>query len=73
MAENLVIGDRIQALDSLGRWENARIVDILPNGYRVSFIGWASEFDRDLHREEGRLCVAPLGEQRRSKSHFLCL
>jgi len=67
MAENMdiCVGDRIQALDSLGRWELAKVVGVSP--LRVTFIGWSQDWDRDVSNHEVRRCVPPLEEQGRSK------
>lgn len=62
------IGDRVQAVDDLGRWETAKILDILPNGsFKVTFCGWSSEWDREVKPHEIRKCVPPLEQQERRK------
>ena len=74
MAEDIIIGKRIQAIDSLGRWENAKVkeIDNTIGEYFVTFPGWGSEWDRWVTKGELRIPVRPLREQQRSKLVSYC-
>jgi hypothetical protein len=50
---------QIQALDELGRWENARVAENAADGTRVTFSGWDRSFDRVVKRGEIRRLVDP--------------
>ena len=48
---DFTVGQRVQAVDELGRWEAGRIVHIPAEGdeervFVVRFPGWGSQFDR---------------------------
>lgn len=69
--ENFQVGNRVQAVDDLGRWESGRVIGHGPGSLlKVTFIGWGREWDRDVPPHQCRECVAPLEEQTRSKFLF---
>lgn len=45
--EHFKVGQKVQALDELSRWENARVVDINTEEklVLVNFTGWGEEYD----------------------------
>ena len=48
-------GQKIQAVDELGRWEEARVVEIASDGrYCVKFVGWSAEFNLVVTESEVR-------------------
>ena len=67
MAENIIIGSRVRAIDELGRWEAAKVKEIGfdKNEILVVFPGWNSDWDRWVNRQEIRHPVSPIEEQRR--------
>ena len=66
MAEKVNIGDRVQAVDDIGRRENARVLDLLDeNLVKVRFTGWSSDWDRAVGKHEVREIVPPFEEQKR--------
>jgi hypothetical protein len=70
-------GSKVQAIDEIGRWEMARILQVFPDmpidgssdavdspyNYKVRFLGWGDDFDKLVGKEEIRLPlkVHPLG------------
>lgn len=46
--KKLRVGDKIDALDEVNSWYHAEIKEITPSRVRVHYIGWGSDFDRDL-------------------------
>ena len=40
MANEHVIGDRVQAIDELGRWDNGRVINIGDGLYTIKFDGY---------------------------------
>ena len=36
----------VEALDAEGRWESARVEQVLDGNYLVSFVGWSRRYDR---------------------------
>ncbi|KAJ8028061.1 hypothetical protein HOLleu_30188 [Holothuria leucospilota] len=61
------IGQSVQAIDEVGRWEGARVKNILPDErYVVGFCGWGEDYDRCVDESEIRLSISPLdGDQGR--------
>ena len=59
--------EKVQAIDELGRWENAVVTEVLEDGYEVRFPGCERDCDRVVKAGEIRERVAPLEEQIRSK------
>ena len=56
-------GQKIQAVDELGRWEGARVVEIASDGrYCVKFVGWSAEFNLVVTESEVREIVDPFSE-----------
>ncbi|KAJ8034717.1 hypothetical protein HOLleu_21679 [Holothuria leucospilota] len=39
------VGDSVQAIDELGRWEPARVLELCEGGYSVHFTNWAKIYD----------------------------
>ena len=58
MSAQLVRGTLVQAVDSLGRWEKARIAKKVGGKWRVSFVDWSSDHDRTFGTDEVRLPIA---------------
>lgn len=50
MAEKISIGDKVQAVDQVGRWTTAKVIAVNPEDgqYKVTFVGWSSEWNRDV-------------------------
>lgn len=69
MAEIISVGDKVQAVDDIGRWEAGRVTAVLADnhGYKVTFIGWSKDWDRVVENHEVRLPVLPAEERVRSK------
>ena len=72
MASLYAIGDRVQSIDELGRWENGRVVSIgmigeETNAYSVKFDGFGPEFNQVVGSEAIRLRLPPYQELIRSK------
>ena len=57
----VTIGQRVQAVDELGRWEDARFMAIAngSNAFVVGFPGWGREYDRTVGTEEIRMPLPP--------------
>lgn len=54
------IGNKVQAVDELGRWEAGKVKDVRPDGtYLVSFDGWGPDFDRNVSTDELRVPLVP--------------
>lgn len=53
----LKIGAKVQAVDELGRWEEAKIIGVneTHDVASVSFTGWSDEFNIDVGVENIRL------------------
>ena len=64
MAEEYAIGSRVQAVDELGRWADAKIVRKEDDGWTVTFPGYP-DCDRLAAESEVRWRVPPLAEQER--------
>ena len=61
------VGQKVQAVDQLGRWEDAKIVAIGDEGFTVKFVGWSEKYNRSVvFGVEMRLPVEPF--QRRTTS-----
>ena len=59
----LTKGQKVQAVDELGRWEEARIVNVLSDGhYLVKFVGWSAEFNLIVAEPDVREIVDPFSE-----------
>jgi hypothetical protein len=56
--EHFTVGDRIDALDSDGRWFESRVLEVAPDEVYVHFRGWGSRWDEYL--EIGSRRLAPL-------------
>ena len=52
-------GAKVQAVDELGRWEEARIIEKDGLNYEVNFVGWGSRFNRVLNSDDVRDIVDP--------------
>ena len=49
---DFIKGQKVQALDELGRWEEARVVDISGDCVHVSFVGWSRDFDLEVKMDD---------------------
>ena len=57
---NFEKGAKVQAVDELGRWEEARVCEVTDDGkHLVRFIGWSKQFDRVVGSDEIREIVDP--------------
>ena len=54
-----IVGQRVQAIDQLGKWSEARVTSSASGTVGVTFCGWSSEFDEELPIESVRLPVKP--------------
>ena len=61
------VNQKVQAVDELGRWENAVVTGIAETGWEVRFPGYERDCDRLVPRDEIRERVPPFEEQQRSK------
>lgn len=48
------IGDRVEALDNVGHWALAKILEINDDSYLVSFEGWGNKWNRIAKEAEVR-------------------
>ena len=56
-------GQKVQAVNELGRWEKARIVNVSSDGqYLVKFVGWSADFNLLVAEPEVREIVDPFSE-----------
>ncbi|KAJ8026153.1 hypothetical protein HOLleu_33913 [Holothuria leucospilota] len=56
--------DEIQALDTLGRWEPARILKENEDGtFEVGFLGWGSECNTTVPKESVRAAIHPFYQE----------
>ena len=56
-------GDIVQAVDEVGRWEEAKIKDVLDGErYMVKFVGWRNVYNRVVDSTEVRELPDPLEE-----------
>ena len=56
-------GDIVQAVDEVGRWEEAKIKDVLDGErYMVKFVGWRDVYNRVVDSTEVRELPDPLEE-----------
>ena len=53
------VGSRVQAIDELGRWEEAKVVGILEDGFNVTFIGFGKDCDMVVTGESIRSLIDP--------------
>ena len=66
--------EKVQAIDELGKWENAVVTEVSEDGYEVRFPGCEHVCDRVVKAGEIRERVAPLEEQiRRKFTDLSCL
>lgn len=67
MAENIIVGSRVHAIDELGRWEVAKVkeINLEKREFLVEFPGWDSHWNRWVTRQEIRRPVPPIEEQKR--------
>ena len=58
------LGDRVQAVDELGRWEEAKVVlvEAETQRYCVRFVGWGEKFNRLVTNSEIRRLHDPFHE-----------
>ena len=61
------IHQKVQAVDELGRWEDAVIINVKDTGAEVRFPGCERECDRLVCWGEVRERVPPLEQQERRK------
>lgn len=64
------IGEKVQAVDELGRWENARVIALDEDGLAtVHFTGWDSSFDvkPDHHQIRRPIDFSSYSEAERSE------
>ena len=45
MATEYAVGDRVQAIDELGRFENGRVISIQQDKFVVKFDGYSSDYN----------------------------
>ena len=65
------IGAKVQAVDQLGRWEEARVVSRPSQGlYTVKFKGWSTDYNRDVQGTELREPVEPFFTQNGKRINF---
>ena len=64
------INQKVQAVDELGRWENAVVTGVTETAWDVRFPGYERDCDRLVSRGEIRERVPPFEEQQRSKSVY---
>ena len=57
---NFERGDTVQAVDELGRWEEATIKDICGGRYLVKFVGWRDLYNRLVEPTQVRERQEPL-------------
>jgi hypothetical protein len=62
------IGDKVQAVDELGQWTDARVMEICDDGaYRVNYDGWTNKYDNVVREPYIRFRDLPMEQQTRSK------
>lgn len=44
--ESFEVGDKIEALDIVGYWARGFVLEVLADGYHVSFDGWSNKWNR---------------------------
>ena len=73
------VGQRVQAVDQLGRWEDAKVVSVaeLPELCTVKFVGWNEEYNKAVRPGvDMRVPVEPIyGQEKFGKClyvFFLC-
>ena len=64
------INQKVQAVDELGRWENAVVTGVTETAWDVRFPGYERDCDQLVSRGEIREGVPPFEEQQRSKSVY---
>ena len=53
-------GAKVQAVDELGRWEEARVSEVTEDDrFLVTFVGWGRKFDRVVCPDEIREIIDP--------------
>lgn len=55
------VGNKIQAIDELGRWEDAVVIGVIQesDSIRVRYIGWSEDHDEELPLSSVRWPVEP--------------
>ena len=62
------IGDKVQAVDENGQWEDGKVIGISEDGtYTVNYTGWTNDFDNEVRGHSIRGRVLPMEQQTQGK------
>ena len=62
------IGDKVQAVDENGHWEDARVMETSDDGtYTVNYSGWTNDYDNAVREPYIRCRDLPMEQQTRGK------
>lgn len=64
---------KVQAIDELGRWEEAKVIKDYGEDIEVSFVGWSAAFNRRVARSELRDTYDPFKEEYREYTRFIII
>ena len=74
MTTEYAVGDRVQAIDELGRFENGRVISIQQDKFVVKFDGYSSDYNVTTCVSAIRRRLLPYEEYLRSKLfHIQCI